>query len=538
MSDRHPDDPRDDEIIFASEEDTVVPPESGEPWKILVVDDEEDVHATTRLVLDDFRFEGRGLSFLNAYSGEQALEILRRDQDIAVILLDVVMESPTAGLEVARAVRQDLANPFVRIVLRTGQPGQAPERSVIVEYDLNDYKHKAELTAQRLFTTVYTALRSWRDLKVIDANRQGLRNILNATGDLFRVRSMSQLAQGVLTQVMSMVGFQDSAYFRETNGFALEEREEGDLRLVAATGRYEPCVGRSRRECKALSEGVLAKLDAARAMGRGLFIDGDYAGYFPTRHDRAHFLYIENCGDGSQSSVREGLGETAEELLQIFSNNVGTAFDNFHLNNEILETQKEIVHRLGEVVESRSKETANHVVRVATMSRVIASALGLEEELCERILLASPLHDVGKIAIPDAILLKPGPLDGEEMEIMRMHTTLGYNILAGSSRALLAMAAEIALDHHENWDGSGYPSGKSGEEITLSGRIVGVADVYDALIHARVYKQGWDESRAVEYILSQRGHKFDPAVVDAFRESFPEIRVVQARFPDDSAKDA
>ena len=163
-----------DKILFADE----LPGQSGstspEPWKIMIVDDEEEVHRVTHLVLDNFTFEDAGVNLISAYSGEEAKNLLARHPDTALILLDVVMESDQAGLEVARYIRNELKNSFIRIILRTGQPGHAPEQQVIVDYDINDYKSKSELTSQKLFTTVTAGLRYFRDIHTIEKSRQRL----------------------------------------------------------------------------------------------------------------------------------------------------------------------------------------------------------------------------------------------------------------------------------------------------------------------------------------------------------------------------
>lgn len=181
----------DEDLLFADEED--LEPSGREPqrWRILIVDDEEEVHTITRLVLNDFTFEGRGLDLISAYSGKESIELLRDTEDIAVVLLDVVMEDNHAGLDVARRIREDLNNPFTRIILRTGQPGQAPENKVISELDINDYKLKTELTAQKLFATVTTALRSFRDLKTIEINRNRLLQLAMSVAHQIRNRTMS-----------------------------------------------------------------------------------------------------------------------------------------------------------------------------------------------------------------------------------------------------------------------------------------------------------------------------------------------------------
>ncbi|SIN69241.1 ATP-binding response regulator [Halodesulfovibrio marinisediminis] len=181
----------DEDLLFADEEEFEPAVREPQRWRILIVDDEEEVHTVTRLVLNDFTFEGRKLDLISAYSGKESLELLRDTEDIAVVLLDVVMEDNHAGLEVARRIREDLNNPFTRIILRTGQPGQAPENKVISELDINDYKQKTELTAQKLFVTMTTALRSFRDLKTIETNRNRLLQLAMSVAHQIRNRTMS-----------------------------------------------------------------------------------------------------------------------------------------------------------------------------------------------------------------------------------------------------------------------------------------------------------------------------------------------------------
>jgi len=202
------------------------------------------------------------------------------------------------------------------------------------------------------------------------------------------------------------------------------------------------------------------------------------------------------------------------DLLNIFTKNVGVAFDNRYLNQEIRDTQQEIIHLLGELVESRSKETAYHVIRVAEYIGLLGNAAGYDPKQIERIKAASPMHDVGKMAIPDAILLKPGKLTSEEFAVMKTHTDIGYKILSTSKRPLLKMAADIAYTHHERWDGTGYPRGLKGDDIPLSGRLTCIADIFDALVSNRVYKDVWPIEKVFAYIREERGRIFDPHLVD------------------------
>lgn len=189
---------------------------------------------------------------------------------------------------------------------------------------------------------------------------------------------------------------------------------------------------------------------------------------------------------------------------------------------ELRASQVEIVRRLAHAAESRDDETGRHIIRMSRLSARLGSAIGLAAEECETLLHASPLHDVGKIGIPDRILLKPGRLDPDEWEVMKTHTTIGARILTGSPSPVVRMGEAIAAAHHERWDGLGYPSGLRGEEIPLAARICSICDVYDALCSERPYKPGWGDATARQEIGRQAGRQFDPRLVEAFLMIVPE----------------
>ena len=355
--------------------DAVSNPEAADKWKVLIVDDEKDVHDVTVLALKRLVFDSRAVEFLSAFSAAEARNILCANTDVAVLLLDVVMEDENAGLDLVRYIREELKNKMVRIILRTGHPGQAPEESVTMEYDINDYREKSELTARSLKTALITAFRSYRDIATIKS-----------------------------------------------------------------------------------------------------------------------------------------------------------------LNHEIESTQKELIYTLGEIAESRSVETGHHVKRVGEISALLASRYGLAAEEAARMPLAASMHDLGKLAIHDSILNKPGPLTGAEFEIMKHHCELGYEILSKSSRPLLQMAKVIAREHHENFDGTGYPYGLKGAEISIWSRIVALADVFDALGTRRVYKEAWPKEKIFDYIVAESGKKFDPELVEVFIRHIDDVYKVRERFSDDVPK--
>ena len=202
------------------------------------------------------------------------------------------------------------------------------------------------------------------------------------------------------------------------------------------------------------------------------------------------------------------------------------------LNSEIENTQREVVFTMGSIGESRSKETGNHVKRVAEYTKLLALHYGLDEAEAEMLKQASPMHDIGKVAIPDAVLNKPGRFDEAERKIMDTHAALGFEMLKNSQRSLLVMAATVAYEHHEKWDGSGYPRGLSGEGIHIYGRITALADVFDALGSDRVYKKAWDDAKIFALFNEERGKHFDPKLIDIFFDHLDEFLAIR-----DSLKD-
>ncbi len=206
--------------------------------------------------------------------------------------------------------------------------------------------------------------------------------------------------------------------------------------------------------------------------------------------------------------------------------------DVINMHKEIECTQREVIHKMGEIGESRSKETGSHVKRVAEYSKLLALKYGLNQQDAELLYDASPMHDIGKVAIPDSVLKKPGKLDESEWVIMKSHCDIGYSVLKGSSRAILKAAATVAYEHHEKWNGAGYPRGLKGEEIHIYGRISAIADVFDALGSDRVYKQTWSDEKIFELFKKERGVHFDPRLVDIFFENLDMFLAIRDNFRD------
>ena len=220
------------------------------------------------------------------------------------------------------------------------------------------------------------------------------------------------------------------------------------------------------------------------------------------------------------------------EVLTLAASYSGKSLESSILRNELIETQKEMIETMGEIGESRSQETGNHVKRVAKYSYTLAKLAGLPDHQADLLRLASPMHDIGKVAIPDYILLKPGKLTTEEFEKMKQHTSIGYHVFKHSHRDLLRTAAIIAHEHHERWDGTGYPNGIAGEGIHIFGRITAIADVFDALGSDRVYKKAWPLENIIDYLQEQRGKHFDPILIDLFLQHVDKFIHIRNEFSD------
>lgn len=516
-----------DTLLFAEE----APVEAGlaagrtPPWQILIVDDDHEVHAITRVVLGDMTFENRRLRFLSAYSARQARALLAEHADIAAILLDVVMETDDAGLTLVRHIREELGNRQVRIILRTGQPGQAPERQVIAAYDINDYKAKSELTAQKLFTTTIAALRSYQHIATIERGRQGLEAVMEAADRLHEQRSRGDFLATVVERTVLLLPRVESVLL------CGPEREGGRGPVIlAAAGALADRVGQSASA--ALPDAALADAVAALEDGQHRWTVGHGVAVLRSRSLSPHVLCLIDPAP---------LPDVERRLIELFCAKAAIGFDNLHLYERLEQAQTATVHALGKLAEYKDEVTGDHVKRLGRWATAIAHELRadglfpgqLDESFCGMIGLASVLHDVGKVGIPDAILRKPGKLDPDEMRHMREHAAMGGRILRDASgpagdRNYLSMGAEIAESHHEKFDGSGYPHGLSGDAIPLSGRIVAVADVFDALLHRRPYKEPWEIAAVLDLLRAESGAHFDPRVVDAFlavlaRDGLPQL---------------
>ena len=512
-----------DDLLFADDEEEE-PSEQLGAWKVLVVDDEPEVHAVTKLALSDFVLNGKTLEFISAYSGEEAKKLFREHDDIAVVLLDVVMETDDAGLKVADYVRNDLDNHFTRIILRTGQPGQAPEKDVIINYDINDYKSKTELTAQKLFTVIIAALRSYRDIIVIEENRKGLEKIIDASADMFSTRSLEKFMQGIIQQLSSILGCsQDAAYITSTVAIPhpINEHDPEELYVFAGNGEYSGKEGVPLREAVSAEEFELCR--KALQERTIVYAEDHVVAYCDSKSRKGSLLYM--------SGLPRRIGETDKRLVKLFSDNVQIAFENVLMTNEIEATQREIIERLGKAMECDSPDS-QHILRMVRMADFLAVELGLSENERTLLRLAVPLHDVGNTRVPAQILEKTEPLTEEEKYAIRQHAEFGYQILKDSSQPTIQLAATLARQHHERWDGKGYPDGLKQEQVRIESRIATLVDVFDALYNKRPYKPALPAEKVIETLKKERGGHFEPRLVDIVIENIDAFIDIQRANPD------
>lgn len=335
-------------------------------WKILVVDDEEDVHTVTGMLLEDVVYQNKPIRLLDAYSGKQACQILDKEPDVALIFLDVVMETNHAGLEVVRYLREKLKNLRTRVILRTGQPGEAPESSVIMNYEIDDYKLKTELTAQKMMTSLIGGLRAY---------------------------------------------------------------------------------------------GTLRKLQ-----------------------------------------VENQKRKKAEDLLKNAYDKLDSVFE-------------QTVESLSSTIELRDAYTAGHARNVGKLAEAIALEMNLPPDRSHWLKMAGFLHDIGKIKIPMDVLSKTDELSEEDWYKIKEHPQTGYNLLKNIDFPI--PLARIVLEHHEFYNGEGYPNNKPNEQLLIESQILAVADVLEAMMLARPYRRALGKFQAISELSKNKGSHFNPEVVDA-----------------------
>jgi signal transduction histidine kinase len=323
-----------DDVLHLIEDSGPEPEQStARRWKIAVIDDDQAVHEGTRFALSDYTLNGQSLEILSAYSAAEGQVLMRQHPDIAAVLLDVIMETDAAGLDLVEYIRNEIKNETVRIILRTGQPGQAPERRVIVDYDINDYKAKTELTADKLFTSLTAALRSYQQLERMVQTRRGLEIIIDAASTLYDFKSMQRLAEGVLTQIASLLNVDCAGILVLRDGGVISD----DFSVLAGSGCYSKFIGSAGTQ--PLDPDLRQMVEAAFKRRKHEFADHRTVLYIRTGSGREVVVLLQ--------SERQ-LSETDRSLVEIFGSRLSIAFDNVILYQQLHEANNQLEDRVAQ----------------------------------------------------------------------------------------------------------------------------------------------------------------------------------------------
>ncbi|HTA99513.1 MAG TPA: DUF3369 domain-containing protein [Bradyrhizobium sp.] len=362
---------QDDVLHLIDDSGTAPEASTARKWKVAVIDDDQAVHEGTRFALSDYNLNGQRLEILSAYSAAEGRTLMRAHPDIAAVLLDVIMETDAAGLDLVEYIRNELKNETVRIILRTGQPGQAPERRVIVQYDINDYKAKTELTADKLFTSLTAALRSYQQLERMVQTRRGLEIIIDAASTLYDFKSMQRLAEGVLTQIASLLNVDCAGI--------LVLRDDGnsandDFSVLAGSGCYSRFIGAAGS--RSLDPDLRSMVEAAFRRRKHEFADQRTVLYIRTGSGREVVVLLQ---------AERPLSETDRSLVEIFGSRLSIAFDNVILYQQLHEANTQLEDRVAQ--RTRALMQANR--RLSSQWLRLQRANGFKNEI-----LGTVAHDL------------------------------------------------------------------------------------------------------------------------------------------------
>ncbi|MDR7856918.1 HD domain-containing phosphohydrolase [Tissierella sp.] len=494
-------------------------------WKVLIVDDDNFVHRMVKELNKNLRFENKPVEFYSAYTSKDAVEILKKNNDIALALLDVFLEEKDSGLGLAKYIREDIKNANIRIILITGNRSMSLQEEIILSYDINGYEDKTDLFSKKMNTVIFSSLRSFRDINRINNNKEAMEEVVQSISKLYETNSIEDFLSGCLCHLSAVINQCKSVQECKINSFAaIRQGTSNIFKLIDGHGKYKESIHKSIRQT--VSEADLMKLNKLYNDGEHDFYDNCYVAKYKSTAGNEAIIYIEIDGEI----------DVDMELLDVFHKSISATFDNLCLNLEIEETQKEILYTLGEVTEARSEETGYHVKRVSKYCEILAEEYGLSKRDVILLTHATPIHDIGKIAISDNILLKTSRLTQEEYNIIKTHTTIGYNLLKNSKREILKAASIVAHEHHERYDGKGYPRGLKGKEIHIYGRITAIADVFDALGSPRIYKKPWVTKDILNYFKEERGKHFDPKLVDILFDNLDRFLEIKEKYSDKNTK--
>ena len=514
----------DDDILFIDDEITVIndtPTARLSPWKVLIIDDDEEMHAVTKLVLSNFEWEETPLHFLSAYSAYEAELLFKEHNDIAVALVDVVMETDDAGLRLIKTIRDTLNNKETRLILRTGQPGQAPERKIIREYDISDYKNKTELSGIKLDTLMCNALRAYQSVMSLKKNKVGLEIVAASSLAFFESdthHSLAKIAMNYLTRLIKSCTV-NTTY---TLSYFAVDYNSNTFDFLDTAGNYSH----------------LANMNGIDKLSNLTFelisqcIEEKHHIYT----DNAFVMNVSNSIGDSIIMYFEGFLPLTEQdisLLNLFATNTMNYFDKNELRRDLTQEQQETNHLLNKAIDYKSKVITPHIFRLAEITYILALELGYSIKEAEHIKSASSLLDLRQIDISDNMPDSHSKQTIEEKsKLVRQSVGARHNLIYNTNQDVLRYAALINYQRHEKWNGSGFPNSLKGEEIDLVSRIVSLVDTFDALSHDHSYKEAWQTPEIMVFIEQQASLHFDPKVVTAFKKKLQQIIEINEQYKD------
>lgn len=506
-------------------------------WDVLVVDDEPSVQEVTELALSRLTCEGLPICLHFASSVEEAINLLHRIPNISVVLLDVIMEGDLSGLDLVNYVRKTLNNHHIRFIIRTGQAGISSEIQVIQNYDIQGYWNKVDLTVKQLRNVVIAAIRNYTSLLRIERRREISDFILKQSrllqDESLDERMFVELMSNSLISLFQHTSFatpQEAALGQGFFSLALIKSYALEARtmIVAAHGVCDqswlgPLESFPRKESReeilemmALNEPIAMTENDAHLR---LLIRFSAKGLLETA------LFVEGAANSIDPSH-----------LMTMATHAQTIFKNMSSYWLTRRSYTESALRLAGIVEARmSGPSDSYLIRIYAQVRLMALMAGCTEREAELFAHGASLHDIGKIKLPDAILMKPTALTSAEWEVIKTHPLIGYELLSDPSHQDLQSGATIALEHHERWDGQGYPNGKRGLDISLGARITAIVSVHDRLLNDRPYRSAWERDKVIAYIKDSAGSLFDPDLIAKFTGIYDDIVEISRRYPNSTS---
>lgn len=439
-------------------------------FKVLIVDDSKTIHYEIENTIKNITVENIPIEIYHSYSYSDFTKIYNPGK-YALVLTDLVMEEDNSGIKVINYIRNELSDEITRVALMTANPEKVPKDILIKDYQINAYIEKETMNEFSLKLTVLSLLRVYKDMIAFERAIKSIDHVIQNSNKM----DLDELLMEAFFQIRSFLSLKMPNI--EIHGKIYVDKNQifppKSVKYVNTTNSLKYTF-----EEEISGKNVKLILESSKQLSN---IDKDYVRALLSNLKQSYFY-------STLSSV-----------------------------------ENELVYRLANLIETRSEETGKHVERVSEISYILACEYGFAEKEAQLIKNASGLHDVGKVGIPDHILNKPAKLTDEEFSIMKEHTLIGFELLRNSHLKVFELGAVISLQHHERWDGNGYPYGLTKEEITPEARIVQVADVFEALTHDRCYRPAWPVEKAIEYMHDMKGKQFDPNLIEIFDRKLPDI---------------